>query len=102
MVFAITGMCFFVCVLFCEGVKARVCFFCFSQGGHRSLLRVVLICQCLVFDGSQYLLFLAPVVIAFYLFGHHHWASNVVSWAHVLIPLLWKLDKFASILVVAL
>ena len=45
---------------------------------------------------------LAPDVIAFYLVGHHHWASNVVSWAHVLIPLLWKLDNFASILVVAL
>ena len=70
--FAITGM--FVCVLLCERVKAQVFFFCSSQGGHRSLLRVVLICQCLVFDGSQYLLFLAPDEIAFYLVGHHHWA----------------------------
>ena len=43
-----------------------------------------------------------PDTIAFYSVGHHHWASNVVSWAHVLIPLLWKLDNVASILVVAL
>ena len=52
--------------------------------------------------GCQYFLFSSPDLLAFYLVGHHLWASYVVSCGHILIPLLWKLDKFASILAVAL
>ena len=115
MVFAINGQ--FVLFVFLSVKVSRLkCFLLFSLGGHRSLLRAVLICQCAAFDGYvtmvdwkscirsglSVLLFSAPDVIAFYPVGHHHWASNVVSCAHVLIPLLWKLDKCASILAVAL
>ena len=31
-----------------------------------------------------------PDTIAFYSVGRHHWASHVASYAHTLIPVLWK------------
>ena len=115
MVCASTGMCVFIFVFLwrCQGSSVFFCFLWEDIGpfcARFSLVCVRLLMVmsrwligCTVFAlGCQYFLFSVPDVIAFYLVGHHHWASYVVSCAHVLIPLLWKLDKFASILAVAL
>ena len=77
-------------------------------------LRLSFVCVCYLMVMSRWLIGCpefalgclhfcsVPDVIAFYFVGPHHWASFVVSCAYVLIPLLWKLDTFASILAVAL
>ena len=101
-VFAITGMCLCLCALFCEGVTAQVFSFVFLRDD------IDPFCAWFSFVSVWFLMVLSTFCVwllmwlFFYLVGHHHWASIVVSWAHVLIPLLWKLDNFASFLVVAL